>query len=127
MKQPIVIVGVCVGWVLFLLSNSFFISTSLYWFDWWPDVLMHIWGGVLIVATWYTIFRNEVFPRALRLPLLHPLLVLLATVVGWEIFEYVIGRSGPPYFWFDTSLDLLFGLGGGLVVFLLCRSRTIKK
>lgn len=119
-------IGVCLGWSVFLFAHHFFMSLNFYWYTWWADTLMHAGGGVLIVSTWYVIFHYQIFPRALRLVFFHPLLILLAMVVGWEVFEYVYGLVTPVGYALDTLIDLGLGFGGGLMVFLLCRSGTIR-
>lgn len=126
MKLWVATVGVCLGWVLFIGTHWFFTAIDFYWYTWWADVVMHTAGGVLIVSTWYVIFYQQVFPRALRWPIFHPLLILAAMVLVWEIFEYLNGLTTTVNYAFDTFCDLTLGFGGGLVVFLLCRSRTIK-
>ena len=85
---------------------------------------MHTAGGALVVASWFAVDRINVFPRLMRLWHTHPLLVLLAMMVGWEVFEYVFGMVNINNYVTDTVQDFIFGSLGGLVVYFLNKSRT---
>jgi hypothetical protein len=87
---------------------------------------MHSWGGVLVVVTSYLINRAHLFPRYSRQFFSHPVLVLLAFVVVWEIFRYAIASRLPTDYVFDTMVDLICGLFGGLLAYFFLSSRTIR-
>ncbi len=98
---------------LFAAVHNFAVTTSLYWYYWWFDVVMHFWGGILVVVGVYALCSLK------HVPLKPTSLIIFTTLAiamgSWEIFEWRVGLSEPQYHLFDTIKDLLVGLTGGLV------------
>jgi hypothetical protein len=92
---------------------------ELYWRFWWFDIPMHFVGGV-VVALGLLVLSDLRVP----LPLYRPTVVVttafvLFVALAWEVFEVWAGIPIESDYWFDTSLDVLLGLGGGLVGYVL--------
>lgn len=112
-------------WTFFIVVHQVFLYFDFFWYFWWADIILHTWGGGLLVMSWYTIERIQAFPRTMLYKYNHPLLILLVAMIGWEVFEYIFGIANTVDYIFDTILDLITGGVGGIIVFFLCRSRTI--
>ena len=112
MPQAIVWIFLLTG-SLFAAVHNFAVTTSLYWYYWWFDVVMHFWGGILVVVGVYALCSLK------HVPLKPTSFIIFSTLtmvmVFWEIFEWKIGLSNLQYGLFDTVKDLLMGLSGGLV------------
>ena len=115
----------------FLLFAIFFAAVhrvamvaSLYWYYPWFDIVMHFWGGILVAlgVVALTSFRVITIRPSFRITML----VLFTAMISWEIFERLAGLYSPETYIFDTSKDLLVGLVGGIVGYLLFRKRTKK-
>lgn len=126
MSLRLEIILLLLAWALFIATHQFFLYFNLFWYFWWADILMHTWGGAMVVMSWYTIERTMTFPRTMALKYNHPLLVLTFMMIGWEIFEYMFKISNTTNYVFDTILDFITGAIGGLIVFYVIRSRTIR-
>lgn len=111
---------------LFAVVHWFALTASLYWYYWWFDIVMHFWGGALVVLGWYNLV---VFPRVYAY--IHPtlprvLLFLCIVTVSWEVFEYVTDLWQPAAYWSDTFQDIMCGFVGGLLAYFWLRRDTIK-
>lgn len=126
MSLRLEIILVLLTWIAFIATHQVFLYFDFFWLFWWSDILLHIWGGGLLVASWYLVERMYVFPRTMALKLNHPLLILLVVMIGWEVFEYVFGVANNTSYVSDTIQDFIFGALGGLVAFWVNKSRTIK-
>ena len=114
-------------WVVFAVAHAGFVYFLLYWYVSPLDIVMHVGGGALLVITWYIIARAGLFSSYLQSPILHPLCVLMAAIVIWEIFKYAIGSVVAEDYILDTVIDVVSGLSGGVAAFLVYRSRTIDR
>ena len=95
-------------------------------YNFWPwfDMPMHFLGGVSIaIGSWvfFRILERKGFTR--NIPVLLRLFFILSFValsaVGWEIIEFIGDRlfaEDMQESAFDTMIDLILGLSGGLVV-----------
>jgi len=83
----------------------------LQWYFWWYDVMLHFLGGawVALALQWYA----SRYPRIVLI--LPTLAVVLMVGISWEIFEMLIGAPREADFAFDTSLDILMDVLGGIV------------
>jgi hypothetical protein len=90
----------------------------LYWHIFWLDIPMHFFGGAIVILGFYTLRDLGIFPNtALRLvPLL--LLVLLVALV-WEGYEYFIGLPIFGEYVLDTISDIILGLCGGVLGYVI--------
>ena len=79
----------------------------------WFDIIMHLVGGALtgsfLVAL---LFRYR--------PIFF-LVLAVAVLAGWELFEYAIGAQQEANFIFDSALDLLVGVLGIFVAYVIAR------
>lgn len=110
--QPIV-------WWFFTLSALFTtlhltaMRYFLYWHFWWLDVVMHTWGGILIVIA---IHMLSTFPHIpVRATYLWVGAVLFVATVSWELFELYFGLFNPIGYTADTIQDILLAWTGGLL------------
>jgi hypothetical protein len=110
--------------VLFALTHQFAVTASLYWYFWWFDILMHFWGGVLIVFGVH-IFSHFSFVK--YIPNLRLIVITLIIVTGtWELFEWIIGLYEPVSYLRDTAKDLVVGLCGGLLTHVVIKRYTMN-
>lgn len=109
-------------WIFLLISSlfasvhSFAVSMSLYWYYWWFDIMMHFWGGALVVLGVYAICSLKHIP--LRPTSLLVFTTLFTLMIVWEVFEWKIGLFDPTTHFFETTKDILVGFCGGLVGYL---------
>lgn len=105
---------------IFLLSSSMFatvhnlaVRTSLYWYYSWFDIVMHFWGGILVVLGVYALCSLK------HIPLKPSQVLIFATLffamISWEFFEWQAGLFDPHTYIADTFKDLVVGFLGGLV------------
>lgn len=123
MVQGTVIIFLVLATV-FALVHAFAVTFSLYWYYWWFDIFMHLWGGVLIGLGVYAFSTLSKFP-------FHPttkaiLLTLLLVTVSWEVFERAAGLYDPTSYAIDTIQDILIGFGGGLLTHFFLRTYRMK-
>ncbi len=87
----------------------------MYWKYVWFDSPMHFLGGLTLgafVAGLMTMPRRSVF-----------YITIIVLIVGWEVFEYIVGSPREENYAFDTVLDLVLGtLGATLAYFTAQRS-----
>lgn len=109
---------------LFALVHQFAVAATLYWYFWWFDILMHFWGGALIVLGVFVFsgFSFSSFKPSLKIVLL----TLVLVTVTWEVFEWFVGLYEPVTYLRDTVKDLVVGLGGGLLAYGVLKRYTIK-
>jgi hypothetical protein len=105
---------------LFLFASALFAAVhliatagSLYWYYWWLDLFMHFWGGILIGLGVHALSKLKSVP--ISPTLLVTIVVLITTVIAWELFEWFTGLYNPISYMMDTIQDLSLGLGGGLL------------
>jgi hypothetical protein len=102
--------------LVFLAAHLTALKLYLYSYVPWYDIMMHTWGGYLVIFGFFMI--GGIGSRRLMLPrwLLFP--ALFAVMVAWEIFEYVYGLAGQePSYVVDTALDFVCGTVGGIVAY----------
>jgi hypothetical protein len=110
---------------LFAAVHRFAVLTSLYWYYWWFDIVMHFWGGLLIGLGVHVFSGYSRFPIK---PTFKSVVLILAVIIGaWELFEYIVGLSDPAIHLVDTVEDVLLGFSGGLLSHFLLKAYTMKK
>jgi hypothetical protein len=114
-------------WFLFLVVQYLNVYFELFWYFWWLDIVMHAYGGSLIVTSWFIVKALGAFPRLVGGYDRRSLLVLILVIFGWELYEYQFGLITPVGYVLDTAMDLAIGFGGGLASYLIFRSRTIER
>lgn len=88
------------------------IQNDWYWYYVWLDVPVHFLAGIWVALSvlWLCFVFNKRTIRSLSI-----FLIVLLVGVAWEIFEVLGGIStGQPNYMFDTSLDVLMDMTGGL-------------
>ena len=116
MPQAIVWIFLAVS-SIFAAVHNFAVVTSLYWYYSWFDIIMHFWGGILVVLGVYAICSLKHVP--LKPTTLIIFSTLTITMLLWEIFEWKAGLFDPQTHLFDTTKDIIVGLIGGLVGYLV--------
>lgn len=86
----------------------------LYWFFPWLDVFVHFGGAmwVALAAMWLLSSVHQ------RLSFAKVFFIIIAVSIGWELFEAWGGIPREANFMFDTSLDLLMDVLGGITGYL---------
>jgi hypothetical protein len=115
MPLPVVWIFLFIG-TLFAMVHDFAVMTSLYWYYPWFDIVMHFWGGTLVVLGVHAICSLRHVPLKPTAPLIFSALVVC--MVLWELFEYSVGLYNPPTYLFDLAKDFMMGSIGGLVGYL---------
>lgn len=93
--------------------HAWALSAYLYWRIVWLDMPVHLLGGLTIgmgVIALLHVFRPWVF-----------VVLMVLAIVGWEVFELLIGIPREANFVFDSALDVLMGALGGVVAYFLAR------
>ena len=88
------------------------IGNDWYWHYVWLDVPVHFLAGVWValVVSWLLLVIRQT-----RFSMLFVVASVLIVGISWEIFEVVGGISiDQPNYVFDTSLDVLMDVLGGL-------------
>lgn len=101
----------------FASVHNFAVATSLYWYYSWFDIVMHFWGGALVVLGVYALCSLK------HIPLKPTSFIIFSTLaiamISWEIFEYTAGLYDPSTHYFDTIKDFVVGSLGGLVGYMI--------
>ena len=116
MPQAIVWIFLAVSSV-FAAVHNFAVTTSLYWYYSWFDIVMHFWGGILVVVGVYAICSLKHIPLKPTTLLIFSTLIVI--MLAWEFFEWKMGLFDPLVHVADTTKDLIVGLLGGLVGYLV--------
>ncbi len=90
----------------------------LYWHIWWLDIPMHFFGGVIVALGFYTMRDLGLFPNKV-LRLIPVLVLVLCVALVWEAYEYFIGLPIFGLYLPDTIADLIIGVGGGSLGYLI--------
>ena len=94
-----------------LLFHAVGLEASLYWSQWWFDLVAHLLGGVSL-----GIFIPFFFPQRYRFLSLFFLLLL---VISWEVFEVFVLQIAveAPTYLTDTIVDVVIGFVSGAFAF----------
>jgi hypothetical protein len=95
----------------------------LYWHFFWFDIFMHLFGGSVVALGVYTLADLRLYGRRYLTPVYVVGFVCMVAVL-WEIFEWYAGVPVESDFLLDTMSDLLMGLSGGHIGYLVGRSLT---
>ena len=105
--------------VAFAFTHILAVQLALYWYYPWFDIVMHFWGGILLVMGMYVL--ADIISLKRRLKKRYILLMSLAAIFGWEFFEQLAGISSAPIYILDTIGDITVGLVGVLVGYVILR------
>lgn len=97
----------------------------LYWHYWWFDLPMHIIGGVVVALGIFTLRDLRIFVPNRYIALVPIVLLVLAVALTWEVYEIFIGIPIESDYVFDTAIDLIMGIGGGVLGYFV--GKTIEK
>ena len=92
----------------------------LYWKIEWFDTPMHVLGGVVVGLLWFTLQDIGPLSKMHRFALVGYMVFVGAILLGWELFELLIGSPLSDVFIVDTGVDILAGiLGAGISWFVV--------
>ncbi len=104
----------------FLVTHLMAMRLYLYWHTDWFDVIMHTWGGFLVIFGF--LMLGTLGSGRLKFGVLTMAVFLLVIMVGWEVFEYVSGLTGTEADYVqDTIFDLICGAAGGALAYVLVK------
>lgn len=115
--------------ILFLVALSILagvhmiaLELFLYWRYLWLDVPVHVLGGIVVVLGAYT-FNELKLPLAhfLVASFKHTIIFVVIVMIAWEVFEVWAGNPIMDNYIFDTTIDLIAGLTGGLIGYFLAK------
>jgi hypothetical protein len=97
------------------------IHLYLYWHIWWLDIPVHAFGGTIVALGLFTLRDLKLFPNSgLQLPFV--IVIVIGVALLWEAYEVAIGLPMLEDYVFDTILDVLMGIGGGIIGFIIGNS-----
>lgn len=91
----------------------------LYWRYLWLDMPVHALGGAIVALAVFVPYDLGFKGPKRWLELKSVLLIVLMVALIWEVYELMIGIPIEDDYLFDTITDLLMGLGGGLIGYLV--------
>ncbi len=97
-----------------LLAGIHILATELYlyWYFFWFDIPMHLFGGAVVALGFFTLRDLRLLPNSWLMFWKIPFLVLSVALV-WESFELFTGIPIESNFFMDTAIDLCVGVLGG--------------
>lgn len=93
----------------------------LYWRYFWFDIPMHALGGLVVALGFFTLIDLRLLPLTFRAHTLMMLSFVAVVALAWELFELSIGIPIEDDFFIDTSIDLVMGMGGGIIGLYIAR------
>lgn len=99
--------------VAFAVVHAIATSASLYWYYPWFDIVMHLWGGILISLGLAAIAKLRVISITPTTGLVTG--TLLLCMISWEVFEFFIGHYDPNNYLPNLLKDLFFGTVGAII------------
>jgi len=129
MKRKTLFTGLSLFVVLIFLLN--FVANKLYWYSsiWWFDILMHFLGGFWLGLVFLWIFYKDLSNLSLKKDtFIKIILGVLFIGFGWEMYEIVVNDifAKNTFDLFDTSLDMVCDLTGGVVAYYLFNNISKK-
>jgi hypothetical protein len=103
--------------LIFLMLFIFgldFLGRTFYWYYtvWYFDIITHFLGGFWVAL--FFLYTFLLFDK--KAGIFRILLGVLLIGILWEIFEYIVFNriGGTPFDSFDTSLDIVMDMVGGV-------------
>lgn len=87
----------------------------LYWRYWWFDLPMHFIGGAIVALGVFTLHDLTLFVPERFLRLIPVFFGVLLVALVWEVYEIAIGIPIEDDYVFDTTIDIIMGLSGGVL------------
>lgn len=126
MKKNLIIGGLFIATVLLAVLHNASIEFSWYYFYPFIDIPIHILGGLVVGFLVFIFFSSTEGGTASVEKDISPLnqlfLILLITFlvsVGWEVFELVFYLTNDAGLSLNTFSDIIFGLIGGAIGWML--------
>lgn len=110
-----------IAFSLLAVVHNLALHFALYWYFWWFDIPMHLFGGVVLSLGFFTLRDLHLFQNR-YLTFLKTLSLVLCIALIWELFEHVIGVPIEADFVLDTLTDIALGLLGGAFGYILGNS-----
>lgn len=101
---------------LFVVTHVIARQFYLYWYLPWFDLIMHVWGGVLLILVLGTVV--ELLPASQTLSWWRPKVVIgyvLTVIILWEIVGVILNQGFKSAWLVDTVGDVVFGILGALI------------
>lgn len=120
MKRKTLLKGLALFVSFIFILN--FIAGKLYWYSsiWWFDILMHFLGGFWLgmVFLWF-LYHDLHKPHLSKDNFIKLILGVLFVGFGWEIYEIIVNDllAKNTFDLFDTSLDMVCDLTGGVTAY----------
>ena len=98
-----------------------------YWYYPGLEYVMHVWGGIVLYLVLESLIWLSYIPKKIAGRPLGVLALLAGGMIMWEIYGIYRYGGFKPHYVFDTSLDLVFGILGctlGWVIYRLMKKRT---
>jgi len=100
------------------------VKLYLYWNVVWLDIPIHFLGGIVVALGLYTLRDLGLFPnKFLKLVPVIGLVFIVALIWEvWEIWAQLVDFSVMKDYYVDTTIDMVMGLCGGVVGYLVGKS-----
>lgn len=97
--------------VVHVLATQYY----LYWYFLWFDLVMHVWGGVLLILALGT--YAEALPSQIRSVWRAKVIIayVLTVILLWEFFGVLLNQGFKSDWVSDTIGDVVFGILGALI------------
>lgn len=94
----------------------------LYWRFWWLDIPMHALGGTVVALGLFAAYDFRLFRNKTFLKVGYVIAFVLLIALLWEAFELYAGVPREEDYLFDTILDLIMGVVGGYLGYIVANS-----
>lgn len=115
--------------ILLAVLNALGIYFYLYWYYPWFDLVTHVLGGFFVILSLGVSAQFKWLPTQVRHCPTFFFAVLAIVMASWEWYEYYfnISDARDPGFILDTVLDVIMGVVGGVLAYLVVRmNRTTE-
>lgn len=120
LHMPLIVWFFILSAALFAMTHAFATVTSLYWYYPWFDMVMHFWGGLLLVLGVHAISRLPIPIKPTRRTIV---VIAFAGMIAWEVFERMVGLYSADTYFIDTLKDIALGTTGVLVGYYLLKKK----
>lgn len=102
------------------------IEQTYYWSLPWYDIMMHFLGGFWLA--FFIFWLHSIKPFLSKVGIVSVLLFVIGVGLLWEGYEIFFKMTfmGDPEYPFDTSLDLVMDMIGGVVAFAIIKSLFLR-
>ena len=121
-KKSLLFITFWLALLLFILHYAG-MTLYLYWTFWWYDYVAHFLGGLTIGLLIISLSR---FENKNWKSLLVVFILVFATGVAWEVFEYIYDIATISDYWKDTTIDLVLDMTGAIFACLYASGQMPK-